>query len=75
MKKLSKLKINPEKLMKNEELLTLRGGYGGTYSCYKEGYTSACYKLLGTYNTTDCNAAWDICRTLYNGWCVIGPGC
>ena len=27
MKKLSKLNINPEKVMKNEELITLRGGY------------------------------------------------
>jgi hypothetical protein len=30
MKTLSKLNINPEKVMKNEELVTLRGGYGGT---------------------------------------------
>jgi hypothetical protein len=28
MKKLNKLQINSEKLMKNEELMTLRGGYG-----------------------------------------------
>ena len=27
MKKLNKLQINSEKLMKNEELVTLRGGY------------------------------------------------
>ena len=27
MKKLNKLQINSEKIMKNEELLTLRGGY------------------------------------------------
>jgi hypothetical protein len=31
MKKLGKLQINPEKIMKNEELLTLRGGYVSTY--------------------------------------------
>lgn len=30
MKKLNKLEINSEKLMKNEELVTLRGGYGGS---------------------------------------------
>jgi len=29
MKKINKLQINAEKLMKNEELVTLRGGYGG----------------------------------------------
>jgi hypothetical protein len=28
MKKLNKLQINSEKLMKSEELITLRGGYG-----------------------------------------------
>ena len=28
MKKLSKLSINPKKVMKNEELINLRGGYG-----------------------------------------------
>ena len=29
MKKLNKLSINPEKVMKNDELVSLRGGYGG----------------------------------------------
>ncbi|HOD62446.1 MAG TPA: hypothetical protein PKG96_10155 [Bacilli bacterium] len=33
MKKLSKLQINPEKLMKNDELLIIRGGYGDGYCC------------------------------------------
>jgi|WetSurMetagenome_2_1015567.scaffolds.fasta_scaffold64146_2 hypothetical protein len=28
MKKLSKLQINSERIMKNEELMILRGGYG-----------------------------------------------
>lgn len=28
MKKLNKLQINSEKLIKDEELITLRGGYG-----------------------------------------------
>jgi len=35
MKKLNKIQINSEKLMKNEELMTLRGGYGlNGYCCY-----------------------------------------
>lgn len=34
MKKLSKLQINSEKLMKNEELVELRGGYGCACLCY-----------------------------------------
>lgn len=33
MKTLRKLNINSEKLMKNEELITLRGGYGTCYYC------------------------------------------
>ena len=34
MKKLGKLQINPENLLKIEELISLRGGYGsGTYCC------------------------------------------
>ena len=33
MKQLSKLRINSEKLMKNEELIELRGGYGGDGEC------------------------------------------
>jgi hypothetical protein len=34
MKKLSKLTINPSKVMKNEELVNLKGGYGyGTPCC------------------------------------------
>ena len=36
MKKLNKLQINSEKLMKNEELLTLRGGYGDNCCTCKE---------------------------------------
>ena len=41
MKKLGKLSINPEKIIKNKELVNLRGGYGGSnceplteYTCY-----------------------------------------
>lgn len=33
MKTLGKLKINTERIMKNEELITLRGGYGYV-TCY-----------------------------------------
>ena len=33
MKTLRKLEINPERLMKDEELTLLRGGYGGA-KCY-----------------------------------------
>jgi hypothetical protein len=33
MKKLNKLGINSEKIMKNDELVTLRGGYGEANCC------------------------------------------
>jgi len=39
MKKLRKLEINPERLIKYEELITLRGGYdGGCLSGCTEKY-------------------------------------
>jgi len=40
MKKLKKLQINTEKLMKNEELLALRGGYSSwTCNVFCQDYT------------------------------------
>lgn len=33
MKTLGKLKISNEKMLKNEELVNLKGGYGGGYPC------------------------------------------
>ena len=40
MKKLNKFQINSEKLMNNEELIALKGGYGGACCwCYtSQGY-------------------------------------
>jgi len=34
MKKIGKLQINPKKLMKDEELMTLRGGFG-VIKCFR----------------------------------------
>ena len=39
MKKLGKLSINPEKVMKNEELINLKGGYDDGYESW---YTCTC---------------------------------
>lgn len=56
MKKLNKLQINSEKLIKNEELMNLRGGYGEP-DCTKTSKTEACAglahlaKCCWTYNT------------------------
>jgi hypothetical protein len=44
MKKLNKLQINSERLLKNNELITLRGGYDSTISCkYPSGGECTAY--------------------------------
>jgi hypothetical protein len=45
MKKLNKLQINSEKLLKNEELIALRGGYGGCCVCAQNGIHMAATSL------------------------------
>lgn len=50
MKKLGKLSINPEKVITNEELVNLKGGY--TTCCRPEGKTALCSSdenLLAAY--------------------------
>jgi hypothetical protein len=76
MKKLTKLQISPEKLMKNEELLTLRGGYA-SYKCYRLGTMGeeGCINFLTYINTSSCSAALDICQIVYGGGCVEGWDC
>ena len=74
MKKLGKLEINSEKLMKNEELMALRGGYG-SYECYMFGTKPNCYGFRGYINTSGCATARDICYELYLGTCVEGGDC
>jgi hypothetical protein len=52
MKKLNKLQINSEKLMKNEELITLRGGYGNDCYCMCDGGGH----IAGATGSLDCNS-------------------
>jgi hypothetical protein len=57
MKKLNKLQINPEKVMKNEELVTLRGGdYGDDYGVDGGGGSTTCIKCysasMGNQNSS-----------------------
>ncbi len=54
MKKLNKLEINSEKIMKNEELLSLRGGYDGATTGYKCLSSSDAY--LGCVNLVNCDS-------------------
>jgi natural product precursor len=65
MKKLNKLQINSEKIMKNEELLTLRGGYDCNYYCWVFLYDGtpafqgvACGES-GMGSEADCNLYWN----------------
>jgi hypothetical protein len=61
MKKLDKLHINSEKFMKNEELVTLRGGYGG-HCCWcidPNGFINA----MAASSPTQCQ-----------DFCDMGPG-
>ncbi len=59
MRKINKLVISPEKIMKNEELINLKGGYAGGpchVSCNYDG-SSLC-----TTSASDCGtAATDAC--------------
>ena len=77
MKKLGKLQINPERVIKNEELLSLRGGYGyPTYRCYYNlGDLGRCTHFLGYINTAGCEIAYELCAELYGGGCVECGDC
>jgi hypothetical protein len=67
MKKLGKLEISPEKIMKNEELINLQGGYEGCpwYSCQ-------CYGTAGTWHGSYCSAQAVADAISY--WCINGTG-
>ncbi len=70
MKTLGKLKINTEKILKNEELVQLRGGYdeyGGTGGC-ADNKKDAC---TGKTDGADC--CWTYNGTTYNGKCGTSP--
>jgi hypothetical protein len=70
MKKIGKISINPEKVIKNEELVNLRGGYGGPGCCMcTVVYYSGQQETLAACNGyTDCR---DAERDL---WSSIGGG-
>jgi hypothetical protein len=66
MKRLIKLQINSERLMKNEELMTLRGGYGQVAcGCKKDGTT------LCTADATvdNCDVGYGSCIQWCNYYC------
>lgn len=64
MKKLGKLVINPEKVMKNEDLVMLRGGYG-ELNCML-----ACKWDNVTVWDTPCDEETCISDWLAGAWCT-----
>ncbi len=71
MKKLGKLSISPDKIMKNEELINLQGGYQG-YCCWcTNGPTSFGFMLAADSSNCSslCNEAYDhIAPGTYGEW-------
>ena len=64
MKKLGKLKVNPEKIMKQNELLVLRGGDGDCHCmCWSRDPIPQPMGLMASWNQTDCT---DNCGVM--GW-------
>lgn len=67
MKKIGKLSINPEKVIKDEELVNLRGGYGGdgvgTLCCFNWNHV-----ILGPcFYGVECGGEADLtlCQSFY----------
>ena len=61
IKKLSELQINSEKLIKNEELMNLRGGYGSVgCSCQQDG------NVLCSGTADNCGDGYGSCKQ----WCM-----
>ena len=71
MKKLSKLNINPQKVMKNEELTTIRGGYGG-HCCFCFNESGGIGMIAG--NPEECA---DFCQSaeMYWWWDYADSAC
>jgi len=79
MKKNIKIQISSERLMKNDELITLRGGTNTVpqlYTCYMYGCSGGwCNTKITDLYAVDCATALDVCRISHEGGCVEGPGC
>ncbi|MDO9580009.1 MAG: hypothetical protein Q7J06_05510 [Bacteroidales bacterium] len=61
MKKLNKLQINPERMMKDEELLNLRGG-DGWLTCRVDG------NICWSAPIDDCAYSHEVCDRVCGSW-------
>ena len=75
MKKLGKLNIDPEKVMKNEELVSIGGGGYGSYRCFRQIAAGQCVDFADYINTASCTMANVVCAEVYGGICVDGGDC
>ncbi len=65
MKKLNKLQINSERIMKNKELISLKGGYGNySYECYLNGSFSM---MMSSVQDNEFAASSE-CTDFYSGY-------
>jgi hypothetical protein len=62
MKKIGKLTINAEKVIKNEELVNLRGGYDTIGCCVCKDSSG---NNIGTIAGTTCNYCFQDCQAVY----------
>lgn len=73
MKKLNKFQINSAKLMKNDELLMLKGGYDGTGCCICKDWGGTTIGVIAGTTISQCN--WDCFSTFGTGYgvwnCII----
>jgi|WetSurMetagenome_2_1015567.scaffolds.fasta_scaffold181260_2 hypothetical protein len=72
MKKLTKLQINPERMMKNDELIKLKGGEG-RFSCRVDcdGYPDWLVYYAQMCDPTDVDCAGRICEDFYRPVCEV----
>jgi len=79
MKKIIKSQISSERLMKNDELMTLRGGTEPVpkqYGCYKNGSSGGnCNLHITDLYAADCDSALATCMVVFEGSCVQGVDC
>ena len=75
MKKIGKLQINPEKLMKNEELKTIRGGEQVQCAVYFGDDYQGLYPFLCYGSQSECDA---LCASAFtshpDAWCFCNYG-